>query len=266
MTLADRYGPWAIVAGASEGTGQAIARRLAAESVSLVLIARRPEPLIAQSDELKASYGVKCVWASIDLGDDHAFERIVEAAAGREIGIYVSNAGADPNGSRFLDRDLDKWTNLTNINVSTTVKCCHYFGRRMRDRGRGAILIMNSYAAYGGGELMACYTGGKAFQLCFAESLWAELKPHGVDVLTFVMSMTDTPMLNTLLHEKGLPQPPGLASADGVAAMAIGNLANGPVQNWGLAEDQSVPGQMSAADRRTRTQESRKAASAVFGD
>ena len=264
--FAARYGPWAIIAGASEGTGQAYARQLAALGLSLILIARRQAPLDALADELRARHGINCITASIDLGQHDAHAQVITAAGDREVGLYVSNAGADPNGSRFLDKEAAAWESLVTRNVLTTLLCCHHFGGLLRQRRRGGLLLVNSYACYGGGQFLACYTGSKAFDLCFAESLWSELRPHGVDVLSLVMGMTDTPAFNTLLGQKGLPLPPGVASPDAVAGFGLANLANGPVQNWGLAEDEPVPGQQSAAARRARVLAIDATSTNVFGN
>ena len=92
------------------------------------------------------------------------------------------------------------------------------------------------------------------------------MRPHGVDVLSLVMGMTDTPAFNTLLGQKGLPLPPGVASPDAVAGFGLANLANGPVQNWGLAEDEPVPGQQSAAARRARVLAIDATSTNVFGN
>ena len=267
MDFAEKYGPWAVVAGASQGTGRAYARQLAQKGLSLVLIARQLEPLDLLAQELRATYGVECVTASIDLGQYDACDRVIAAVGDRDVGLYVSNAGADPNGSRFLDKEVEAWRSLVTRNVLTTMLCCHHFGGRFRARGKGGLLLVNSFACYGGGQFLACYTGSKAFDLNFGESLWSELRPHGVDVLCLVMGMTDTPAFNALLAEKGLPLPQGVASPEDVAAFGLANLANGPVQNWGVPEN--IPlgsGIGSAAERRERIAMIDAGSSNVFGD
>lgn len=252
MEFIERYGPWAVIAGASEGIGQAYARQLAAKGLSLILIARRQAPLDTLAQEIRNETGVECITASIDLGLENAHKRIAETVGNREVGLYLSNAGADPNGSHFLDKEFEAWRSLVSRNILTSMQCCHYFGRKMRERGRGGLLLINSYACYTGASHLATYSGSKAFELCFAEGLWSELKPHGVDVLTVVMGMTDTPAFRQLLDAQGLPLPPGTASPEEVAAFGLANLANGPVQNWGLAEDEAGAAPQSAADRRAR--------------
>ena len=265
MSFIERYGPWAIIAGASEGTGRAFARQIAEQGVNCILIARREAPLQELAASLRAEYGVECVTASIDLAGPDAFERIAEAAGDREIGLYVSNAGADANGSFFLDKPVDAWVDLVNRNILTSLRCCHHFGQAMRARGRGGIILVGSGACYGSGPNLATYSGVKAFDLCFAEGLWAELEPHGVDVLNLVMTTTDTPALRALLAEKGLPAPPNLMSPEDVAKAGLDRLPYGPVHNVWLADDEAVNIPNSAAQRRARVRMIAQASKAVFG-
>ena len=266
MDFSAQYGPWAIIAGASEGTGRAYARFLAVKGLSLILIARRQGPLDALATEIAGEYGVECITASIDLGEHDAHRQVIATAGDREVGLFIGNAGADPNGGRFLDRDAAAWTSLVTRNVMTTMLCCHHFAAQMRERRRGGILLSNSYACYGGGQFMACYSASKAFDLCFAESLWSELRPFGVDVLSLIMGMTDTTAFRALLDGKGLPTPAGIARAEDVAAFGLAQLGNGPIQNWGLKDDEPVPGQQSAAARRERVLAIDHGSRAVFGD
>ena len=252
MTLSEPYGPWAVVAGASEGTGRAFARLLAANGLPSVLVARRKAPLTTLRDEIVADSGVECITAPVDLALPDACGRIVDAVGFREVGLFISNAGSDTQGSRFLDRGIVAWNELVLRNVNTTMQCAHHFGGLMRKRGRGGLLLVNSGACYGGASFMATYSASKAFTLCFAEGLWAELRPHGVDVLTLVLGRTDTPAFRALLAEKGLPVPADLASPDEVARVGLDRLAHGPIHNWGLADDDAGYMPYSAAKRRER--------------
>jgi uncharacterized protein len=265
MSFADRYGPWAIVAGASEGTGRAFARKIAARGVPSILLARRKEPLAALADEIRAESGLECATASVDLTAPDSFNQIAAAAEGCEVGLFVSNAGADTNGAHFLDRDMTVWRGQIQRNVITMAQCCHHFGGSMRKRGKGGLLLVNSGACYSGASFMATYSATKAFALCFGESLWGELRGHGVDVLTLVMGLTDTPALRTLLAEKGQPLPPAAANAEEVAEVGLARLPHGPVHNWGLADDASGYAPLSAKDRRARVLAIEEGSRRVFG-
>jgi short-subunit dehydrogenase len=252
MNLAHRYGPWAVIAGASEGTGAAFARRLAAERINLLLIARRTGPLEALAAELRAQHGVDCFSASIDLGAEDAAARVAAAVGARDVGLFINNAGADTNGSLFIDNDLANWEQLVRLDVVNVMRNCHFFGRRMRDRGRGGIILVGSGACYGGLNGIAAYTAVKAFDLCLGEGLWAELRHHGVDVLNLILGRTDTPAHRRLLERNGQPIPAGMASPDAVADLGLARLPHGPVCNWGLDDDVVGYAPNSAAQRRAR--------------
>jgi short-subunit dehydrogenase len=253
MALTEKYGPWALVTGASEGTGRQFAKQIAGDGLPCVLLARRLAPLSKLAEEIRAESGVECVVASVDLAATDAADQVRAAVGDRQIGLYVANAGADPHGSRFLDMDIDGWNDLVQRNVVTMMRLCHHFGREMRDRGRGGILLVNSGACYGGGSHLAVYTATKAFELNFGESLWAELKPYGVEVLDVVLGMTDTPAFRELLAEKGINDvPPGTADPADVAREALGRLGQGPVHNWGQDDDDAGYLPMSATARRAR--------------
>jgi short-subunit dehydrogenase len=252
MSFTERYGPWAVIAGASEGTGRAFAHRIASHGVNCILIARREGPLNALAEEIRTAHRVECVTASVDLAATAAVDTIKAVAATREVGLFVSNAGSDTNGSRFLDRTIDAWANLVSRNVMTVMRCCHHFGGLMRERRRGGILLVGSGACYGGASFLAVYSATKAFDLCFGEGLWAELRPYGVDVLNLILGRTDTPAFRQHLAERGLPVPANLASPDEVARIGLERLPHGPVHNWGQADDAAGYGSSSAAARRDR--------------
>ena len=231
--FAQHYGPWAVILGASDGTGVAFARHIAAEGISCILVARREALLVDLAEQITSEYGVDCVTASVDLSLPDASERVAEAVGDREVGLLVTNAGADPNGAHFLDRPIENWEQLVAINVGNTMRCCHHFGGLMRERGRGGLLLVGSGACYNGAAYLAAYSGAKAFARCFAESLWQELRGHGIDVLYMALGTTDTPALRKLLEEKGKKPPSNLAEPDKVAQVGLARLAKGPDYNWG---------------------------------
>jgi short-subunit dehydrogenase len=69
----------------------------------------------------------------------------------------------------------------------------HHYGARLLARGRGGLIVMSSLAGLGGAGLLATYAASKGFGWLFAESLWKEWGPRGVDVLAGVAGLTDTP-------------------------------------------------------------------------
>ncbi|VWX53378.1 SDR family oxidoreductase [Novosphingobium sp. 9U] len=250
--FASRYGPWALIAGASEGTGASFARQLAEAGLDLILVARRQAPLDQLADELRARHGVEVVTATIDLAAEDATARLVEAAGHREVGLLILNAGADPNGSMFLDNAIANWDALATRNVMTTMRALHAFGAPMRERGRGGMIVVGSGACYAGLPGIGVYAASKAFDLVLCEALWAELEPHGVDVLSYVIGRTDTPAHRELMEARGMAIPDNLADPDDVARLGLERLPHGPVCNWGEADDEAVVSATSAAQRRER--------------
>jgi short-subunit dehydrogenase len=253
MTFIEKYGPWALIAGASEGTGACYARQLADMGMKLILVARREAPLSALADEIRAKQRVDCVTATVDLARDDATDRLVAAVGSRDLGLLVLNAGADPNGSLFLDNDLANWNDLAMRNVMQVMRQCHVFGRTMRARGGGGIIIANSGACYQGIPGIGVYCATKAFDLMLGEALWGEFKPHSIDVLNIVMTQTDTPAYRELMDRMGQPFPAkACASPDDVARLALERLPHGPICNWGLADDEPGFAGASAAQRRAK--------------
>ena len=249
--FAAKYGPWALVTGGSDGIGLAFAHKLADRGLKLILIGRSQDKLDAAAGAV-GERGVECVTASVDIGLPGATARIVEAIGEREVGLYVANAGADPNGAPFLDREIAAWNSLVTMNVNSKLQLSHHLGRQMRERGRGGMILVNSGACYGGLTGLATYCASKGFVLNFAEALWAELRHHGIDVLTMVLGQTDTPSYRKYLAEHGQPLPEDWAQPDDVAETALAQLPHGPIYNWGQANDVAGYAPNSPDDRRAR--------------
>ena len=251
MTFAEKYGPWALIAGASDGVGLAFAKRLAREGLKLILISRNPAKLDAAAAELRA-LGAECVTASADLSLPDGADKAIAAAGDREVGLIVTNAGANSINSQFLDADIAAWEGLATMNVGTKLRLAHHFGRAMRDRGRGGMILINSGACYSGMFGLATYCGSKGFVLNFSEGLWAELRHHGIDVLSMVLGQTDTPSYRATLAKSGQPLPENWASPDDIADTALAQLPHGPIYNWGQTNDVAGYASGSPDDRRAK--------------
>jgi len=191
-TFRHRYGPTALVAGASEGLGAAWAAALAARGCDLVLVARRPAPLAALAAELRAAHGVAVRELPGDLGDPDDRRRLLAAVAGDEIGFLVYNAAFSPIG-RFLDVSEEEHRQVTAVNCQAPALLAHRLGRAMVRRGRGGIVLMSSMSGLQGTAVVAHYAATKAYLRVLAEGLGNELRPRGVDVLACVAGPVRTP-------------------------------------------------------------------------
>ncbi len=188
-----KYGPWAVIAGASDGTGEGFARELAAMGINLVLSSRRREVLEALGAGLAEAHGIEYRIHVQDLMAEGAGQAILDAADDLDVGLYVSNAGADAVGRGFLDEEVERWRRMITMNVTNVVETCYGFGRKMRTRGKGGLLIMSSGSALGGIPFQSMYSSTKAFESNFCEGLWGELKPNNIDVLCVLAPLMDTP-------------------------------------------------------------------------
>ncbi len=188
----ERYGPWAVVAGASEGLGAAYAAGLAARGLDLALAARRAELLQAESERLVGEFGVRVRTLPLDLSRPEAAERLGEAVADLDVGLLVYNAAFSAVGP-FLDHSIEEHLREIDTNVRTPLALTYLLGGRMMARGRGGVILMSSLSAFQGSAFVSNYSATKAYNLLLAEGLWGEWLPRGVDVLVCVAGATRTP-------------------------------------------------------------------------
>jgi uncharacterized protein len=179
---AQKYGPWALVTGASDGIGQAFARQLAAEGLNLVLVVRREPVLANMAAELKKSHGVQCRVLSADLTDLVSVHRVTEATSDLDIGLLVAAAGFGSSG-RLLDSHIGIETEMVDLNCTAVLALAWHLGRRFAKRGRGGVVFMSSLVAFQGTPHAANYAATKAYVQTLAEGLRVEWAPLGVDVI-----------------------------------------------------------------------------------
>jgi short-subunit dehydrogenase len=225
--LRQRYGPWALIAGASDGIGEAFARQLAAAGLNLLLLARRAERLDALATELARTHAIETRTIVADLTAPDALERIRAHSDALEIGLLICNAGATHGAAHFLDKDIDTALALVELNCRTPLRLAHHFGTRMRERGRGGILLLSSLSSLCGASNTTVYNATKSFDLILAEGLWHELQPHGVDAMCLIVGATRTPSM--LESCPAFADYPAIMDPAHVAAEGLAFLGRGPV-------------------------------------
>lgn len=227
MTDLQQYGPWAVIAGGSEGVGAEFAGQLAAEGLNLVLLARKPGPLEATADECRR-HGAQVRTLAVDLVDPAGIDRLFAATADLEVGLLIDNAGANTCSEEFLDGDLADFQRVIDLNIGATMRLTQHYGRAMRDRRRGGIVLVGSMAGYLGSVRHTVYGGVKAFDRIFAEGLWLELRDYDVHVLHLVLGVTRTPAMERVGLNFDVPGMRVAEAAD-VAREGLEQLPNGPV-------------------------------------
>lgn len=204
--------------------GAAFAEGIAQRGVNLVLLARNEEQLKSTADRLIEKYGVDVIAVAADMSD---FEGVKERLGRLDvsIGLLVYDAAYAPIG-RFEEVTEGQLAQAAAVNVRGPLLLAKLLSAPMIERGRGGILLMSSLAGSQGSPNLVAYAATKAFNTVFAEGLWKELKPRGVDVLACVAGAILTPGYQNA--ESAKPAPGTMEAAD-VAEQALKALGKGPI-------------------------------------
>lgn len=180
--LRARYGPWAVVTGASSGIGRELALNLAEAGLNLALVARSRDTLEGLAADLKIRYGVETHVVSTDLSAATGIETVMGETQDLDVGLLVAAAGFGTSGP-FLKSSLDQELEMLRVNCQAVLELSLHFGKRFAERRRGGIVLISSILGFQGTPNAAHYAATKAYVHTFAEALHAELSPQGVDVL-----------------------------------------------------------------------------------
>ena len=233
-SFTDRYGPWAVVLGASHGIGGSFARQIAEQGVNVVMVARPDDGLEAAAAAVRAATGVAVRALEVDLIADDMLDRLAAGTADLDVGLVACVAGGTDSVGRFLDHPAARAERVVRLNCLAPVRVCHHFGAHLRERGRGGIILISSLAGVSGTDGTVAYSAAKAFDLVLAQGLWAELHPHGVDVIGLVLGNVKTP---TLLASGAKFDPdafPGM-EPDDVAREGLARLGDAPM--WVVGDE-----------------------------
>ena len=227
LPLKQKYGPLALVAGASEGIGAAFSKFLAAAGMDLVLIARRKEPLEQLANSINQSYKIDVTYIICDLSDNDAAFRIKENLNGRSINLLVYNAALSYIGP-FEKNSLEHHNKIAYTNMITPMNMVQIFGDEMLKSGKGAVILMASLAGFQGSAFLTAYASSKAFTRVFAESLWYEWKNRGVDVIACCAGATSTQNFIDTKPEKSGFLAPRITSPEEVVEECMKQLGKKP--------------------------------------
>ncbi len=223
--FAEKYGPWAVVIGGSDGIGSAFAVELAHRGINSVLVARTESTLDQAAREIRSGNpGIEVRTVAVDLSSADGARAVISATQGLDVGTLVYNVGSEPNYGNFIDHDWEMLEGRLHRNLVSKARLVHHFAGLMAPRGRGALVLMGSIAGFGGSPGFALYASSKAFSHALGEGLWVELAQRGVDVITPVVGQTNTPtMVNAYGSVDGAAEP-----AD-IAREALDQVGNGPM-------------------------------------
>ena len=198
-----RFGPWALITGASAGIGQEFAHQLAAHGINLVLTARRTAALDALGATVAKQYGVQFRALPLDLAKDDSPSRLADATRDLDVGLVVSNAG-DAVPGEFLETPREALHAIVRVNVLAHLDIAHHFGHRLAARGHGGLILVGALGATRGVPFMAHPAATKAYVHSLGEALHIELGRKGVTVTVLLPGPTNTEALAKL----GIANPP----------------------------------------------------------
>lgn len=222
-----QHGPWAVIAGGSEGLAVHFADRLAAAGINIVLLARSAAKMEALAADVRAAHGVEVRACPVDLTAPDMLAQVAAATDGLDVGslFYVAGAGGTPYP--LIEQPLEDGLHTIQLNVVGQTLLARHFGAGMAARGHGAIVLVGSLGCVAGSKRLAVYTASKAYTWILAEGLWAELQPLGVDVAGLLIGRTRTPALerSTIGNDGAM----AVAEPADVVDYALDQLQEGPI-------------------------------------
>jgi uncharacterized protein len=189
-----RFGPWALITGASSGIGKEFALQIAASGIHVALVARREPLLRAVGAECTEAFGVQHRVIALDLSERGFLPILADATCDLDVGLVVSNAGTGSPG-RFLDKGRGELMQLLRLNTAAHLDIARHFGERLVRRGSGGLMFVGAMGADKGIPFMANDAGAKAYVQSLSLSLHEELKSRGVHVTVLPPPLTETPVL-----------------------------------------------------------------------
>lgn len=189
--LKSRYGPWAVVTGASSGIGREMALCLAESGLNLVLVARSQVVLVQMAKDLSDRNGIEVRLIIQDLAVEGSLEILAVQTQDLEVGLLVAAAGFGTSGA-FLNSQLAQEVEMLNVNCRSLLELTWQFSQRFAQQRRGGIILMSSIVGFQGTPFAAHYAATKAYVQTLAEALYVELAPLGVDVIASAPGPTNS--------------------------------------------------------------------------
>src|SRR5216684_3808133 len=157
-----RFGPWALITGASSGIGKEFARQIAASGINIVLVARRETALFEVGRSVAKDFKVQYRVIVMDLSQEGFMPKLAEDTKDLDIGLVVSNAGT-ANPGKFLKLDRQLLEETLRLNTMSHLEIAHYFGRKLAERRRGGLILVGAMGAENGIPCIANDGGAKAY-------------------------------------------------------------------------------------------------------
>ena len=181
--LKEKYGPWAVVTGSTQGIGKEYAMALAKHGLNIVLISRNKQKLDNVANEIRDSYKVDTMTVVADFTNPDTISKAIKKvkSANIDLGILINNVGLlGPSHLPFLELDKSSVKDIIVVNTLPTTLLCHAFLPAMVARGRGAVINISSVAGIWPMPYLAVYSATKHYVTAFTQAIAAEYQGSGV--------------------------------------------------------------------------------------
>lgn len=184
-----------IVTGAGRGIGRAIAMLLARSGSRVTLAARTENELSAVADEIRGQGG-EALAVPTDLAREDELRRLVDAtlARWRSIDYLINNAGWGRTAPVAKGR-VEDWERTFRVNLLAPMILSRLVLPTLVAKGEGAIVNIGSISGKSGEGNAAAYSASKFGLVGFTESLFAEVREHGIKVAVILPGFVDTPLI-----------------------------------------------------------------------
>lgn len=194
-------GKRAVITGASQGLGRAIAQLFAKEGCNLLICARSPSDLESARREIVPQAEGNVLSQTADIAVAADVESLL-ATAQEKLGgldILVCNAGVYGPKGEMDELNWEDWVSAINVNLIGTALCCRVFLPLLRTAARGKILLLSGGGATKPLPFLSAYAASKAAVVRFGETLAEELRPAAIDVNSIAPGALNTRMLQEVL-------------------------------------------------------------------
>jgi short-subunit dehydrogenase len=188
-----RYGNWALVAGAAEGLGEGFCTVLAASGFNIILVDRNKTAMHELALRIEKEFQVESSEIHLDLGLPDAAAQCMKAVKLSDCRLMVYVA-AWSRVFRFTGLEPSELDGFLSVNTRTLLHLVHGFSNRLISADKtGGIIMVSSLAGLIGPQFVATYAATKSFGIRLTESLHEELKDSGIDISVCCAGTVSTP-------------------------------------------------------------------------
>lgn len=192
----------AVVTGAAQGIGRAIAETLAQNGANVVVADLQAEKAAAAAGEIAAATGRRVIAVQVDVSDSASAEAMITRATSEfgRVDILVNNAGITRDDLIMRMKESD-WDLVININLKGAFNCSRAVIRSMMKQRYGRIINITSVSGLSGQAGQTNYSSSKAGLIGFTKALAKEVGPRNITVNAVAPGFIETVLTQDLPQE-----------------------------------------------------------------